>query len=300
MSHSHGSPEQRAGARYRQRLLWAFFLVLIFFFVELIGGILTNSLVLISDAGHMFTDVIGLGLAIAAIQLASNQNRNRQRTFGLYRLEILAALANVILLTAVALYILYEAFERLREPPEIPGVEMFVIASLGLIVNIIAFFLLRSGASESLNLEGAYLEVMADLLGSVAAIVAALVIVTTGWELIDPIFGAAIGFFVLPRAFRLGRQTVRVLIQAAPPEIDVEAVESDLARIEGVTAVHDLHLWTLTSEMEVASAHIIIADGVEPFEVLAQANTMLHDRYGVTHPTLQIEPAGFQSREVEW
>ena len=230
-----------AGDAHKGKLLAATGLVGGFFVVELVGGLLTNSLALLSDAAHMFTDVLGLGMALAAIQAASIGTRNRQRTFGLYRLEILAALANAVLLFGVAIYILIEAVRRFGDPPEVLGGPLLVVAVVGLIVNLIAFALLRSAAPDSLNLEGAYLEVLADTLGSVGVIIAAVVIQLTGFALIDPIFAVCIGLFVLPRTWRLGGKALRILTQQAPPHLDVEVILADLGAVAGVADVHDLH-----------------------------------------------------------
>lgn len=294
--HAHGSAADavHAGAAYTRRLAISFALIGGFFIVELVGGLLTNSLALLSDAGHMFTDVLGLGMALAAIHAARRRQGDATKTFGLYRLEILAALANAVLLFGVAIYILYEAIKRLSDPPEVLGTPMLVVAVLGLVVNLIAFWLLRDGASESLNVEGAYLEVLADTLGSVGVIIAAIVLQTTGFALIDPIFGVAIGLFVLPRTWRLGRKALRILIQAAPGHVDIDQVEQDLEQLESVDAVHDLHVWTLTSGMEVASVHLRLVDGCDQqttHRVLDEARALLRERHGLDHATVQIEPA---------
>jgi cobalt-zinc-cadmium efflux system protein len=291
--HQHGSVAdgQRAGAAYRRRLLAAFVLIGGFFLVELAGGLLTNSLALLSDAGHMFTDVLGLGMALAAIQVADRPSGNRQRSFGLYRLEILAALANAVLLFAVAIWILYEAVQRLAAPPEVLGLPMLVVGALGLGVNLIAFWLLRGGASASLNVEGAYLEVLADTLGSVGVVVAAIVMEMTGLAWVDPVFGLGIGLFVLPRTWRLARKALRVLIQAAPPDIDVTELQGQLAGLEGVASAHDLHVWTLTSGMEVGSVHLRLEAGSDNHDVLDRARTLLREEHGIAHATVQVEPA---------
>jgi cobalt-zinc-cadmium efflux system protein len=291
--HEHGSIRngERGGARYQRRLLWSFGVVGGYFVVELVGGLLTNSLALLSDAGHMFTDVLGLGMAAAAIHAAGRAQSDRRHTFGMYRLEVLAALANAVLLFGVALYILYEALQRFQNPPEVLGLPMLVVAVLGLVVNIGVFLLLRKGAAESLNVEGAYLEVLADLFGSIGVIVAAIVIEVTGFRLVDPIFGVVIGLMVLPRTWKLGRMAVRVLLEAAPPSMDLDAMESALSGIQGVEAVHDLHVWTLTSGMEVGSVHLRVADGSRFAEVLKEAQTIMKERFHVDHPTVQIEPA---------
>ena len=195
-------------------------LIAAFFVVEAVGGVLTNSLALLSDAGHMLTDVIGLGMALAAIQLATRhaqRDDTGQHTFGLYRLEILAAFVNALLLFGVAIYVLVEAVRRITGEPEVLGIPMLVVAVLGLAVNLVAFALLREGAKESINVEGAYLEVLADTLGSVGVIIAAILLEVFGWTWVDPVVGAAIGLWILPRTYRLGGQAVRILLQAAPP-----------------------------------------------------------------------------------
>lgn len=298
--HSHGSP-LRAGARYKKRLIWVFALVVVFMVAEIVAGILTNSLALLSDAGHMATDALGLGMALGAIVAADKAGHNNQRTFGLYRLEILAALANAVLLFGVAGYVLYEAVQRFQEPPEILSGPMLVVAVLGLLVNVIGWWLLREGAAESINVEGAYLEVVADLIGSVGVIAAALIIRFTGWTYADPIFGAAIGLFILPRAWRLGRRAVRILVQAAPAGIDLDQIRRRLEGIPGVRDAHDLHVWTLTSEMEVASVHVMTRADADAHEVLDRATGLLRDEFGIAHATLQVEPETHQQcAETSW
>jgi cobalt-zinc-cadmium efflux system protein len=287
--HSHGSAV-RAGSRYKGRLGWVFGLVLVFMVVEVVAGILTNSLALISDAGHMATDALGLGMALAAIVAADKAGSDGQRTYGLYRLEILAALANAVLLFAVAGYVLYEAVQRFQDPPEVLYGPMLVVAVLGLVVNIVGWWLLRKGAEESINIEGAYLEVIADLIGSVGVITAALIIRFTGWPYADPLFGAAIGLFILPRAWRLGRKAVRILVQAAPKGLEVSELAARLTEIEGVKDVHDLHVWTLTSDMDVASVHLMTTPEGDAHMVLDRARDLLRDEYGIAHATLQVEP----------
>ena len=223
------------------------------------------------------------------------------RTFGLYRLEILAALANAVLLFGVAVYVLWEAARRFSDPTEVLTGPMLVVAVLGLVVNLIAWRLLRPGAAASLNLEGASLEVLADLVGSVGVILAALIARFTGWPYADPLFAAAIGLFILPRAWRLGRRAVRVLVQAAPEGLDMGALRLHLERIEGVVDVHDLHVWTLTTDMPVASLHLMVADGTDPHPVLDQARSLLPRAYGVAHATLQVEPdTHLGCAEVTW
>ena len=305
-SHTHGPSLARAGARHKNRLLVSFVLIGGFFVVEAIAGFWTNSLALLSDAGHMLTDVIGLGMALAAIQLASRfdgrtDNRRSSHTFGLYRLEILAAFVNALLLFAVAIWVLIEAARRISDEPEILGTPMLVVAVLGLIVNLIAFVLLREGAKESLNVQGAYLEVLADAVGSVGVILAAILLETFGWTWIDPVIAALIGLWILPRTWRLGAQAVRVLLQAAPAHIDIAMLESELLAIDGVVDVHDLHVWTLTSEMEAASAHLMTVTGADGHAVLDQARDVLASSYGIGHGTFQVEPETHEGcHELTW
>ena len=293
--HAHGPSLARAGERHRTPLLISFALIAGFFVVEAIAGLLTGSLALLSDAGHMLTDVIGLGMALAAIQLASRFSLRDDRsdnghTFGVYRLEILAAFVNALLLFGVAIWVLFEAVRRLFDEPEVIGVPMLIVATLGLIINLIAFALLRHGSKESLNVEGAYLEVLADTVGSVGVIVAAVLVAGFGWTWADPVMAMLIGLWILPRTWHLGRRAVRVLLQAAPAHIDLSALATDLANIEGVRDVHDLHVWTLTSEMEAASAHLVVPTGADHHAVLDRARELLSASYGIDHGTFQVEP----------
>ncbi|MCE9623772.1 MAG: cation diffusion facilitator family transporter [Actinomycetia bacterium] len=280
----------RAGARHVRPLLISFLLVVAFMVVQVATSLITGSLALLSDAGHMATDALGLGMALAAIHAASNARVHPQRTFGLYRLEILAAFVNAILLFGVAGYVLYEAASRLGEERDVASTPVLVVGIVGLVVNVIAFLLLRSGSKESLNMQGAYLEVVSDMLGSIGVIVAAIVWGITDWTWVDPVIGAAIGLFILPRAWRLGRQALRVLVQSAPERLDVPALLAELGAIEGVVDVHDLHVWTLTSDMEVATAHLMVAAGTDHHAVLDAARALLAEHHGITHATLQVEP----------
>jgi cobalt-zinc-cadmium efflux system protein len=302
MAHDHDhNAAYRAGARHQGRLGLALVLTIAFLVVQVITGLVTGSLALLSDAGHMATDALGLSMALIAIHLASRDSHEHQRTFGLYRLEILAALANAVLLFVVAIYVLVEAVRRLSDPPEIASGVVLVVGIVGLAVNIVAFRLLRPGASESLNVKGAYLEVVADMLGSVGVIVAAIVMWLTDWWWVDPVIGAAIGVFILPRGWRLGREAVRILVQAAPAGTDLEAIDADLRAIPGVVDVHDLHVWTLTSEMEVATAHVMVAAGTDSHAVLDEARAVLTERHHLPHATLQIEPDDHKGcDEISW
>jgi cobalt-zinc-cadmium efflux system protein len=297
--HQHASV--RAAERHKGPLLAAFVLLALFMVVEIVAGLAASSLALLSDAGHMVTDVIGVGMALAAIQLASRGTERRHRTFGLYRLEILAALANAVLLGAVACYVVVEAIRRFDDAPEIDDRTMLIVAVAGLLANLVAFALLRAGSKESLNVEGAYLEVLSDTVGSVAVIAGAVVISITGWSWVDPVIAIAIGVWILPRAWRLAARALRIVMQSAPPGLDLDAVAGELSAINGVVDVHDLHVWTLTSDMEVASAHLRVADGSDSHGVLDEARELLRARYRIGHATLQIEPLDHTGcSEVAW
>lgn len=299
--HDHGPRALHAGAQHRGRLWWAAGLLAGFMAVEAVAAVLTGSLALLSDAGHMFTDVLGIAMALAAITAASRAATDSHRTFGLYRLEVLAALANVILLTAVAIVVLVQAVRRFTDPPDVPAGPMLVVAVGGLIVNIVAFALLRSGARESINVRGAYLEVIGDLLGSAGVIVAAVIIGLTGWSYADPIVAVLVALMILPRTFGLGRSTIRILVQAAPEHLDMTEVRARLAAVPGVCDVHDLHVWTLTSGMDVASAHLSLEPAAELGAVLTTAREALHHDFAIDHATLQVEPvANGDCRTAGW
>jgi cobalt-zinc-cadmium efflux system protein len=299
MGHQH--THLSAGERHRGGLAVAFALTAAFLVVEAVAAFLTGSLTLLSDAGHMLTDTAGLGMALAAITAASRAATGGRRTFGLYRLEVLAALANALLLLAVAGYVVWEAVRRFREPVAVAAGPMLLVAALGLAVNLVGFLLLREGARESLNVRGAYLEVMADALGSAGVVVAGVLIALTGWVWVDPAFAIALGVFILPRTWRLAGQALRVLVQAAPPHVDLRSLQSDLASLPGVVDVHDLHVWTLASEMEVATAHLQVRPGTDTHAVLDQARVVLHERHRLDHATLQVEPSDHRGcDEIGW
>lgn len=303
MGHDHGHDrELRAGARHRGRLLVAFVLAGTFVIVETVVALATRSLTLLSDAGHMLTDTVGVGMALAAISAASAHGPSRgRRTFGLYRLEVLAALANAALLVGVAGYVLWQAARRLGEPIEIPTTPMLVVAVVGLLLNVISYRLLRAGALESLNVRGAATEVLADAVGSAGVLLAALLMRLTGADWIDPVFAIALAVWILPRAARLAGQALRVLVQAAPPHVDLRRLHTDLAGLPGVIDVHDLHVWTLTSDMEVATAHLKVVSAADTHTVLDAARVLLRDRHQLEHATLQVEPADhYGCEEVGW
>ena len=285
--HRHPASAAAAGAR---RLVLVLVLVVGYLVAEVIGGVLTNSLALLADAGHMFTDAAGIGLALFAIWFARRPS-TPEKSFGYYRVEIFAAMLNAVLLFAVAAYILYEAMQRFAAPPEVIGLPMLAIASGGLIVNLVSMRLLHGGAQTSLNLRGAYLEVMGDLLGSAAVIVAGVVIILTGWTPIDPIASVLIAALILPRTWSLLREAVDILLQATPKGVDLDEVRRHLLRARGVIDVHDLHAWTLTSGVNVVSLHAVMAPGAEPASVLDELCACLTDDFDMEHSTVQLETA---------
>ncbi|MBF6133965.1 cation transporter [Nocardia otitidiscaviarum] len=300
--HSHGIAPESASGKYLSRLVMALGIAVVFMLAEFVVAFWTSSLALLSDAAHMLTDVVGVGMALSAILLAKRSRPTYTRTFGYYRAEVLAALANAVLLFGVAIYVLYEAIARLGEPPEVPGWPVLIVGALGMVANIASALLLRSGAKESLNVRGAYLEVFADLIGSVGVLISAAITLTTGWRYADMIIGVAIGLWVLPRTWVLARRSLRILFQHSPENLDVEQIAAALHTVPGVADVHDLHVWTLTSGMEVASAHITVAGGHTGDDVLRAAQHVLAHDFHIEHATLQVEGADSARRcaELSW
>ena len=297
--HSHG-PSISAGGLHRKKLLIVLGLTSTVLVAELVGAAITGSLALLADAGHMFTDVAGILLAVLAVTFAARP-ATEERTFGYYRLEILAAVANAVLLFGVALYILWEAWQRWSTPPEVQGGLMLAFAAVGLVANLIGLLILRGGAQASLNIKGAYLEVLGDTLGSIAVIVAAVVIATTGWLRADVVASVAVALMILPRTWTLLREAVDVLLQATPKNVDLTAVREHILGIPGVTGAHDLHAWTLTSGLPVLSVHVVVADDVladggAP-RILDDLAECLDEHFEVEHCTFQLEPAGHADHE---
>jgi cobalt-zinc-cadmium efflux system protein len=287
-----------AAGRHKKRLSIALGLTASFMAVEIIGGLWTGSLALLADAAHMFTDVGGLALALVAIRFAERP-RTPRNTFGFVRTEVLSALTNAVVLLLLTAYILYEAYQRFLNPPDIIGGPMLVVAAVGLAVNLISMRLLSAGSSESLNVKGAYFEVLSDMLGSVGVIVAAVVVLLTGWKLVDPIVGAGIGLFIVPRTWSLLQQVVHILMEGTPPEIDMGLVEKGLLGIPGVQAVHDLHVWTITSGSNAMSGHLVVADVNASRGILVAARELLQGYFGLTHVTIELEDEGLQNTEVK-
>lgn len=301
MGSGHAHPTGHAGGRHRWRLSLALTLVASFFVVELTFGLLSGSLALLSDAGHMAADVVALGAALVATRVAVRPDHSGRRTFGSYRAEVFASGLTVLLMLGVATYVVGAAIGRIGEDVEVASGPMLVVGGIGLVINIVALLLLRGGAGESINVKGAYLEVVADTAGSVGVIAAGWLVAATGAAYWDTIVALAIGVFVAVRATILGREVLAVLGQHAPAGMEVDTIAADLAAVDAVQDVHDLHVWTLTSGMHVATAHLVTGDPRAAEAVLGDARRVLRDRHGVAHATLQVEPSeGRECHELDW
>jgi cobalt-zinc-cadmium efflux system protein len=303
--HGHGSAHGPGGATataaYRGRLRTALCITLTVMVVEIVGGLVADSLALIADAAHMATDALGLGMALLAIHFAGRPASDR-RTYGYARAEILAALANCLLLLGVGGYVLVEAARRFVTPAATEGGPAVVFGVIGLVANMISLTLLMRGQRESLNVRGAFLEVAADALGSLAVIVAAVVILTTGWQAADPIASLLIGLMIVPRTVRLLRETLDVLLEAAPKDVDIAEVRTHVLALDGVEDVHDLHAWTITSGMPVLSAHVVVSsealNAIGHEKMLHELQGCLGDHFDVEHCTFQLEPGGHAEHEA--
>lgn len=285
--HEHGGELKHEGP-----LWWAFGLTAAFLVAEVIGALATNSLALLSDAAHMGTDVIALGISLIAVRM-SRKPPDAKRTYGYARMEAIGAMVNGAMLFLVAGYILWEAVGRFSEPAEVSSMGMLVIAAIGLAVNLISMRLLKAGSGESLNVKGAYLEVWADMLGSVGVIVGAILIMATGWTLADPIIAVLIGLWVLPRTWTLLREAGQVLMQGVPAGIDLAQVRAMMLAHPGIANVHDLHVWALGSKEPVLTAHVILADETQPPDGVRQSlASALSTAFGIEHATLQVDTSG--------
>lgn len=283
--HDHGGGE----VRHEKPLWWALGLTAVFLLAEVVGGVVTNSLALLSDAAHMATDVIALTISLVAVRL-SRRPADAKRTYGYARMEALGALINGGLLFLVAGYILWEAVGRFSEPPSVASTGMLVIAATGLVVNLIGMRLLKAGSGESLNIKGAYLEVWADMLGSVGVIIGAVIIHFTGYYIADPIIAVLIGLWVLPRTWVLVREAGNVLMEGAPAGIDTDQIRAELLAVPGVSALHDLHVWALSTTRPALAAHVVTEPDVpNPHGLRVQLVDMLDTRFGIAHVTLQME-----------
>ncbi len=291
---SHGT----AAAKHSKRLAIALGMTATYMVAEIIGGLITGSLALLADAAHMATDVVGLGLALLAIRFAARP-ATPQRTYGFLRMEVLSALTNAVILLLLTIYIIYEAYQRFLAPPEVLSGPMLIVALIGLAVNLVSMWMLMDGSKESLNVKGAYFEVLGDMLGSVGVIAASLIIMFTGWQLADPLIGAGIGLFIVPRTWILLKQAVNILMEATPANVDVEKMTASLGSIPGVTAVHDLHVWTITSGTDAMSGHLVVEDATRWREVLREAQTRVRKEFGIDHVTIQVEDEAMRSAEAQ-
>jgi cation diffusion facilitator family transporter len=300
MGHDHGAAHGTASAAHRGRLAVVLALTCGVFVVEVVGALLSGSLALLADAAHMATDAVGIGTALGAVTLAQRPARGR-RTFGWQRIEVLSAVANGLLLLGVGAYVVVQAVRRIGDPPDIHAGWMLSVAGLGLLVNIGSLALLHSGQGDSLSTRGAYLEVVGDALGSVAVIVAAVVIATTGWTAADVVASFAVGALVLPRAWTLLREAFDVLLEAAPRGVDLRQVRDHVLGVPGVLDVHDLHAWTITSGLPVLSAHVVVSEEVladgHGGRVLDALCSCLGDHFDLEHCTFQLESSGHRGHE---
>ncbi|MEO8480543.1 MAG: cation diffusion facilitator family transporter [Candidatus Eisenbacteria bacterium] len=276
------------GGGRKRRLTVVLGLTGAFMFVEVIGGLATHSLALLADAGHMLTDVAGLAMALIATRFAE-QPATSERTYGYHRVEVLAALANAVLLVGIAFYILFEAYQRFQNPPAINGVPVLLIAGVGLVINVVSARALHGGAGSSLNVRAAYLEVLSDMLGSIGVIIAATVIHFTHWYYADPLISVAIGLFILPRTWGLLKEAVGVLLEGTPASISLDALRESVLAIPGVAEAHDLHVWSLTSNMHAMSVHASLKEGADHESVRVAIERLVTSEFGIGHVTVQLE-----------
>ena len=293
--HAHGLPlSHGARAQNRVRLAWTLALTLVYMFAEIVGGYLSGSLALLADAGHMFSDAAALALSFFAIWIAARPP-TPQLSYGYYRAEILAARANGATLIAISIMIFIEAVHRFSEPQEVAGPLMLSIAAGGLAINIAGLVILHGGRSESLNMHGAWLHLLTDALGSVATLLAGGLIWLRGWTWVDPAASILIGLLVIYSSWNLLKQAIAILMESTPAHLNVDEVRSAMAGVSGAGEVHDLHIWTITSGMVSLSAHVVLTAGSDPVELLNGLRETLHERFGIDHMTIQIEPDGEQA-----
>lgn len=306
MSHVHppahvslaGGPGVSSAASASERRLWIVLgLTTGVMLLEAAGGLLTRSLALLADAGHMLTDVAGLVLALAAIRFA-RRPATQDRTYGYYRVEILAALSNAVLLIGISFFILYEAYQRFVEPPEVASGMMMIIAAIGLGTNLAGMKLMRAGAETSLNLKGAYYELLADMVSSLGVLIAGAVMWATSWYYADPLISAGIGLLILPRTWSLLRDVVGVLLEGTPSDVNLAAVRESLAEEPTILAVHDLHVWTLTSGVNAMSVHVVRTDAATHDEVLVLVQRKIKSTFNIAHVTAQVESRGCAAGET--
>jgi cobalt-zinc-cadmium efflux system protein len=285
----HSNINDKWNKDHAKKLKVVLVITILFLIVEVIAAIFTNSLALIANAIHMFTDVAGIGLALFAINFSSKRSATPKKTYGFYRMEILAALINSTIILILSFYIIYESYWRLFEPKEIEGLYVLVIAFIGLLVNLVGIKILHKHAKENINVEGAYLEVLKDMYGSCAVIVTALILIFTSLYIIDPIISIGLSLFILPRAWSLMKRVVNILMEGVPSNISYEEVKKSILEVKGVIGVFDLHLWTITSGFDAMTAHVVISDISKSQSILKEITSILENKYKITHNTIQIE-----------
>ncbi|MGG3874035.1 cation diffusion facilitator family transporter [Brevibacillus laterosporus] len=296
--HSHGGHHHHGSGANKRALLISLFIITAFLIVEVIGGFLTNSLALLSDAGHMLSDSSALFLSLIAMFFAARKP-SAKKTYGFYRFEILAALINGVMLVVISLVIIWEAYQRFFAPPEVASLSMMGIAFVGLLANIAAaFVLMRGDYKNNLNIRSAFLHVLGDLLGSVGAILAGLLMWKFNWYIADPIISVVVAVLIMLSAWRVTRDSVDVLMESTPASIDADQVSDALSKIEGVTSVHDLHIWTVTSGFDSLSCHLHVKDGLASYPILQKALHLLEHQFGITHSTIQIEDSSILHQEL--
>lgn len=287
--HSHGHGHSHSHTNNKKALFWAFLLIATFMVVEVIGGVITNSLALLSDAGHMLSDAAALGLSLFAMKLGERK-ATQSKTYGFKRFEIIAAALNGLTLIVISIYIFVEAYHRFTDPPEVQSMGMLTISVIGLVVNIIAAWILMSGdKDENLNVRSAFLHVLGDMLGSVGAITAALLIYFFGWGLADPIASIAVAILIIISGWRVTKESFHVLMEGTPEQIELNEVKDEIMKIPEVIDVHDVHVWSITSGVLMFTGHIAVEGGGAHDRVLHKAQKLLHDRFGIDHSTLQVE-----------
>lgn len=296
--HSHGGGGQSAAGRNKGKLVLVLGFTTTYLVAEVVGGLMFNSLALLADAGHMLTDVVGLAMALFAIWFAERK-ATPEKTYGYYRVEILAAMTNAVVLIGISLYILFEAYRRFIDPPEVQSLGMLSVAAIGLVVNIAGMLILRAGSKESLNMKGAYFEVLSDMLTSVGVIIAGLIMyLANGLYWVDPLISAGIGLFILPRTWILLKDAVGILLEGTPSDVNIASLRESLKKIAGVADIHDLHVWALTSGMNAMSVHAVLADGSEHDDVLARLHACCTNEFKISHTTIQTERGDFASHEA--
>lgn len=298
MGHDHS--HVTAAGKHRGRLALALGIAVVVFVIEVVGAVLSGSLALLADAGHVFTDMFGVALALVAATMAQRPPSAR-RTYGWLRLEVIAAAINALLLIAIGIYVVVESIQRLLNPEPVEAGLMLGVAVLGLVANLISLSILRAGKDESINVRGAYLEVFGDLLGSVAVVAAAIVILATGWQGADPVAGLIVAGMILPRSLRLLADAVRILMEETPQGLDLDDVREHLMGVDGVVEVHDVHAWTITSGVPALTAHVVVEqqtlDACGPESMLDQLQECARDCFDIQHTTFQLEPSDHQGHE---